>query len=150
MFNPLSRWFGQHQPNVLYIIRGIPGTGKTTLGKKISKYVVAADDMPGLYDHSFQPPTYNLALQAESHEWCKAKIKKWMQEGKRTIAVSNTFIKQKYLRPYLLLATEYGYVVQVIQCEAVVFPDGSAAQSIHGVPKNVVARMKSTYQSWEM
>lgn len=39
----------QKQPRTLYLIRGIAGTGKTTLAEALTPWNVAADMMPGLY-----------------------------------------------------------------------------------------------------
>jgi len=94
----------------LYIVRGVSGSGKSSLAEQLSRHNVAADDFPGLYSGG----QYQIELQSESHRWCEAQVEGWMQARKPTIAVHNTAMKRKYYQQYLDLAAKYGYTVQVI------------------------------------
>lgn len=126
----------------LILVRGIPGHGKTTIAKDLSVHEVAADDMPGLYINGI----YQSHLQKESHEWCKQVVEHWMLNNKLRIAVHNTFTKKIYIQPYLDLAAEHGYSVQIIHAEKIIFPDGTSPTSIHNVPDSVINSMQ---QGWE-
>lgn len=138
----LKRWFSQ-SPRTLYLLRGISGSGKSTLAAKLTRWQVAADDYPVLY----QPDgTYNLSLQSASHAWCQSRVENWMRAGKRAISVHNTFTQRRSYQPYLDLARQYGYAVQVIHCEAIVLADGSQPGNIHCVPTAV---LDSQRLQWE-
>lgn len=129
-------------PHTLYLVRGLPGSGKSTIAQRLTRHNVAADDMPGLYlDGEYQPKQ-----QRDAHKWCSKKAEKWMSQKKRKIAIHNTLIDCRALQPYLDLAAKYGYTVQIIHCEGVILPGGSPAKSIHGVPDSIIAKMR---QAWE-
>lgn len=126
----------------LILVRGIPGNGKTTIAQDLSVHEVAADDMPGLYVDGI----YQSHLQKDSHKWCRQVVENWMLNNVRRIAVHNTFTRKIYIQPYLDLAAEYGYSVQIIHAEKIILPDGTSPQSIHNVPESVVNSMQ---QGWE-
>jgi predicted kinase len=129
----------------LYLIRGISGTGKSTLARALSQYAVSADDMPGLYDDN---SNYQVDLQAESHRWCLSIVTWWMEQQRFSIAVANTFTKQKYFQEYLDLAKKYQYAVHIIHCEAVLFPSGNQASSIHNLSEEVLQRQRDNWELW--
>lgn len=133
----LRYWWNQlKSPKTLYIIRGLPGAGKSTVAAALTPWNVAADDYPGLYSPS---GLLNLELQSLSHQWCFAQVEKMLQRGRKKVAVHNTFTQLKYIEPYITLAEQYGYRVQIVHCE------GNHG-NIHNVPPEVMSRMKS---SWE-
>lgn len=132
----------------LYIIRGCPGDGKTTLALDLSrgKYSpkeIAADNMPGLYVDG----VYQNHLQKESHVWCQETVEAWMKRGESVI-VHNTFTRHIYIKPYLELAKKYGYAVHVIHSEAVILPNGDRTNSTHNVPQEILDGMRSGFESF--
>ncbi len=127
--------------NTLYIIRGLPGAGKSTLAAAITPNNVAADDYPGLYVNG----KYNIEQQKASHEWCFQKVKNYMELGV-DVAVHNTFVSKNFMQNYLDLAASYGYAVQIIQAEGVLV-NGEYQKSTHNVPAPVFESMQ---QRWEM
>lgn len=129
-----------------YLIRGNVGKGKTYLAKKLEKLgvvAIAADDMPGLYIDG----KLDFSKQSQAHRWCEAKFKETLEKGK-DVAVHNTNVLHSYMKPYIEMAREYGYVVQIVHCEEVLFPDGSTAQSEHGVPQEVMNRFRNSWEPW--
>lgn len=131
-------------PKTLYLIRGISGSGKSSLAAALTEYAIASDDMPGLYEGG----VYQIDLQAKSHRWCLDSIELWMYEGRERVAAANTFVKQKYFEEYLKLAAKYGYAVQIIHCEGVLLPEGTQATSIHNVPPEVLRRQCENWEPW--
>ncbi|MGB3295404.1 MAG: hypothetical protein WBB01_20670 [Phormidesmis sp.] len=143
MLDWIAQIFAARPPTrTLYVIRGISGTGKSTLGRSLTQWSVAADDYPGLYVDG----EYQLAKQGDSHRWCESKVERWMQQRRKAIAVCNTAVKRKYYQSYLEMAQRHSYTVQVIACEAVIRADGAIAQSVHGVPDSILERQR---QNWE-
>jgi hypothetical protein len=128
----------QQQPRTLYLIRGIAGTGKTTLAEALTPWHCAADMMPGLYTKD----GYNQHLQGRSHEWCRDVIERWMEQGKRKIAVHNTFVLNKYIETYGNLAFMHGYRFQVIHCEG-------EHGSTHDVPEEIMQRWRKTWEPYK-
>ena len=135
----------------LYLIRGLPGAGKTSLACAIAWWInpltreIAADDMPDRYLNSGELNP-DISHQ-EAHAWCLAWVKGWMRHGViRTICVHNTFAKIKYMQPYLELAEKFGWHVAIVHAEAVRLPDGAIASSVHSVPGDVQQQM---LESWD-
>lgn len=119
----------------LFIIRGIPGSGKTTLAKKITPYVFEADDFfmkSGQYK-------FDKSSLTQAHESCQESVRSAMSIGVYPIAVSNTFVRKWEYRPYLDLANEYGYQYEVIVCHG-------NFKNVHGVPQDVVLQMKRRFE----
>ena len=69
-----------------------------------------------------------------------------MAQGRRKVAVHNTFTKCQYFENYLALAGDFGYSVQVIHAEGIMLPSGEAAKSVHNVPPEVRQRQRENWQ----
>ena len=96
----------------VYLLRGPSGTGKSTLAKDLEvKEVFSADDFymkDGIYN--FNPNQIGIA-----HGICKKKTEQAMKDGIYPIAVDNTFTKSFEIKPYLVLAQQYGYDVEFVE-----------------------------------
>lgn len=127
----------------LYLCRGLPGSGKTTLAKLIAPdYHYAADDyweensvdrpssVISTYRGTFDPKKLPLA-----HKQCLDRATAAMQSGATPIAVHNTFSQSWEAANYFLAAEKHGYSVFVIECQ-------NKFGSVHDVPKNVIHNME--------
>lgn len=122
---------------ILYIIRGVPGSGKSTLAKTLTKNVVEADQF--MYEdgeYKWKPEKLHMA-----HKKCQETVEQYMQEGRDKIAVANTFIKLKDIKPYIDLAKQYDYKIVIKECNG-------GFQSIHNVPQETLDKMKSKFQPY--
>ena len=124
--------------NKLFIIRGLPGSGKTTLAQKlltdgIVSDVVEADhfmtDANG--DYKFDPN-----LLQKCHQMCQMWVKYYLDKG-RDVAVANTFTRKWEIIPY----TKMGYTFEVIECKGK-YPN------VHGVPDQVISQMSKRWEKW--
>ena len=98
---------------VLYIVRGLPGSGKSTIAKKLvheSKHFEA--DMFFIKDGVYN---FNPTLIKDAHEWCFNSVERVMQT-RANICVSNTFTQRWEFQPYIDLAIEHNYDYQIIEC----------------------------------
>lgn len=120
----------------LYIIRGIPGSGKTTYAKNVLKLTpFEADDffcICGKY-------RYVADMVPKAHEYCFRNVENAMRSNQESIAVANTFTRKWEYQRYLTLAERYGYKVIIHICTGN-YPN------VHDVPEKIVERMKERFE----
>ena len=120
----------------LVLIRGIPGSGKTTLARRLFPAYehFEADDffmVDGVY-------VYDASKIAEAHIDCQRRTREAIIQGK-SVVVSNTFIRRWEMDYYLSLAVVYGVMRTVLVA-------GGEYDNTHGVPVGVIKRMKRTFE----
>lgn len=124
----------------LILIRGIPGSGKSTFAKFIQSLdptyaLYEADqffvDIDGTYKH-------DPSKIKEAHEWCQDCVKHTLAFGEHTI-VANTFVRKWELQPYIDMATEFNIPYSIITMNG-------KFNSIHNVPRSVINRMRTTFE----
>jgi len=120
----------------IYLIRGLPGSGKTTFAKKIARIVYEAD-MFFEKDGDYQ---YDRERLAEAHAWCKERVKEAMLNGFNPIAVANTFVKRWEMEDYLKLAEANYYTVTEVTMS------GPVRKSVHKVPDETIERMRLNWE----
>jgi predicted kinase len=84
---------------------------------------------------------FNPNILGAAHFWCQKSVENDMKAGKNVI-VSNTSLTPKERRPYIKLAKDYGYEIEVIECNG-------GFKNIHGVPDETIERMKKKYKPFE-
>ena len=120
----------------LIILRGLPGSGKSTFAKLICNQHVEAD-MYFMQDGEYK---FDATKLKQAHEWCRDKTEAWMQK-QYNVVVSNTFTMESELQPYLELAKEYGYRVH-----SIILENRHGNQSIHSVPSETIQKMKNRFE----
>jgi NEDD4-binding protein 2 len=125
---------------VLYLVRGCPGAGKTTLAETLAGDewpILAADDY-----HTDENGVYNFvpANAGKAHFSCQMKCKHRMRKGIEKIFVTNTFINDNQMKPYFEMAEKYGYDVFTMVVE-----NRHGNKSIHDVPDSAVEDMKKSF-----
>ena len=128
----------------LFLLRGLPGAGKSTLAKSLGGMQIEADKyfMDG-DEYKFDPSKLK-----EAHAWCKATVREWMGMNDDTygleysdIAVSNTFTQEWEMEDYYELAKEYGYRVFSLVVE-----NRRGGVNTHGVPEEKLEQMKNRFE----
>lgn len=128
---------------MLYLVRGLPGSGKSTFSKTLGGIHIEADqyfvDIEGNYN--FDGSKIKLA-----HEYCRAQTGAWMktdglQVNVDKIVVSNTFTQEWEMEPYYELAKKYGYKVFSIIVE-----NRHEGTNVHGVPEEKIEQMKNRFK----
>ena len=121
----------------LHLVRGLPGSGKTTLAHKLSDQVFSADD----YFYEKGKGVYHFAAEElpAAHAECRWKTEAAMIAGHMNVAVANTFSQAWEAADYFEMAKDHGYLVNVVECQ-------SQFGNVHGVPESSIDRMR---ERWE-
>lgn len=105
----------------LILIRGLPGSGKTTFAHKIVNKTLDNVVHVEIDDYWLRPDGYydfNAALLDAAHAWCQHRARigllQAMTAGAGTVIVSNTFATWREIEPYIRLAREFKSEVEVI------------------------------------
>lgn len=135
----------------LYILQGIPASGKSTLARALELdlmqegcRVYSTDDYWGVdYDH-------DCSKLAQAHAWNRARVAQAMHEGILHIIVDNTNLDKKSWEPYLLLAQEYNYTPQFIRCEVsleTALARNSKRSTHRQVPDKTITKMYNRFRN---
>lgn len=127
----------------LYIVRGLPGSGKSTLGNVLCPdRSFAADDYFEKIAEE-QDKTYSEvfcgAMLGEAHSQCIGNVKDAMESSDNDVAVCNTFSQSWEADGYLQLALFYGWTLMIVECQSIF-------ANTHNVPKESIMKMK---ERWE-
>jgi predicted kinase len=121
----------------LFLLRGVPGSGKTTLAKSLGGSHMEADKyFMDMGEYKFDPTKLK-----EAHAWCQNAVKVWMVNSTEKVVVSNTFTQEKELEPYYQLAEKYGYKVFSLIVE-----NRHGGINEHGVPQETLDKMKNRFE----
>lgn len=118
----------------LYLIRGISGSGKSTYAKTLGIEHFEAD----MYFERDGEYKFDPKKLGEAHKWCQDKTRESMEAG-RDVVVANTFIQKSWMKPYLDLAEEFGYDVEIKTMTG-------NYQNVHGVPPEKLEEMKRRFE----
>jgi predicted kinase len=128
----------------LIIVRGVPGSGKSTIAQNLLKQKIQdcahieADDYflneSGVYH-------YNKHLIQDAHNWCEKQTKQMLQHG-WTVIVANPFIKIWEMQPYFDMAKSLKLACRVIEAKG-------KFRNTHFVPNEVVVKMQNGYEPYK-
>lgn len=140
MTNKELKNINKENNRILTIIRGLPGSGKTTFAEYLAKannaVICCADDF-FVKDGEYK---WNPDKLGAAHGWCKRKCEETMKEGK-DIILANTSTKESEFKPYVVLANKYGYKVF-----SVIVENRHNGENIHNVPEETIVRMNDRFQ----
>jgi predicted kinase len=131
----------------LILIRGCPGSGKSTFANILSGSWIEADsyfiDSEGNYK-------FDGTKLKDAHKWCQDSVENWMEwytlrgckiNDSNRIIVSNTFTQEWEMKPYYELAEKYEYKVFSIIVE-----NRHNGINEHGVPEDKLEIMKNRFE----
>jgi len=131
----INKGMGEIMTNHLVLCRGISGSGKSTYAKSLNGYIHLEADMYFMKDGDYN---FNPSKLKEAHEWCQSMTRKHLEAG-HDVVVSNTFVKRWEIQPYIDLANELGVPYEVKEMK-------TQYQNVHGVPEEVLNRMKANWE----
>ncbi len=122
---------------ILFIVRGLPGSGKSTFASTISDVYFEADQF-FMLEGSYK---FDSSKLRDAHSWCLSQVESKMQKSVSKVAVSNTFTQEWEMKSYFEIAKKYGYSVF-----SVVVENRHGGKNLHGVPDDKIQIMKDRFQ----
>lgn len=121
------------------LIRGLPGSGKSTTAKLFDKALHFEADMYFLdADGNYH---FDASKIKNAHNWCRHSVMDAMKEGHPIVVVSNTFTQEWEMDVYYLLAEELGYRVT-----SMIVENRHGGKNIHGCPDDKIEQMKTRFE----
>jgi predicted kinase len=126
----------------LYIVRGLPGSGKSTFAKTIGGTHFETDNF-FMVDGEYK---FDGSKIKEAHNWCQNSVNSAMILNNtaglnETIVVSNTFTQEWEMKPYYEMAETYGYKVF-----SIVIENRHGGVNEHSVPDEVLTKMRERFE----
>lgn len=125
----------------LFLLRGLPGAGKSTLANQLSEDHFEADMY---FTNESGQYLYNPNYIKQAHQWCQNQVLECMESHKNksshSICVSNTFTQEWEMEHYFELAKTYGYRVFTLIVES-----RHQSGNIHNVPDEIIEKMKKRF-----
>jgi len=134
----------------LIIMRGAPGSGKTTFLKKNypNALICSADNFfikDGVY-------TFNPNLIGIAHEKCYEKFLNALKNNNDLIAIDNTNLLLKEMQRYISEAKNFGYEIKIIKMSTNL--ETLMGRNVHGVPdlkvEKMYHKMENIPNSWNL
>lgn len=146
-FNVSSRAEALKSSLNLILIRGLPGTGKTTMSEALLRRRVVETYWEADQYFSWEGGAYEfLPMEINhAHAWCQLNVRRQLT-GKRSVAVSNVFARLQHIGDYAKVASELGAGFCVIEMPNNISSVDLALRSKHGLSTERIAEMRN---GWE-
>jgi uridine kinase len=123
----------------VYILRGCPGNGKTTLAEELctsnkSSVICSADDYFTDLDGNYN---WDAEQLGSAHNWCFNLFEENIKDETEIIIVANTNTRERDVNKYRNYAIENDYTVFVLTVE-----NYHKGKNIHNVPEETIDKMK--------
>ncbi|XP_062348707.1 NEDD4-binding protein 2 [Cinclus cinclus] len=134
---------------VLVLLRGVPGSGKSYLARNLLEdnpdgIILSTDD----YFYKHGQYHYDPDCLGEAHDWNRKRAKEAFEMRISPIIIDNTNIQAWEMKPYVTLAQQYKYKVMFREPDTwwKFKPKELERRNIHGVSKEKIKKMLERYE----
>lgn len=136
----------------LVIMRGLPGSGKSTYiqDQYMTGESVLINTMVCSADQFFMKDgqyCFNPKLLKQAHETCKFNAATAMQKGVELVIIDNTNTQKWEYEDYLHMAAKHGYDVRIQVVGNTTDLELYAKRNTHGVPLTALQRMAARWEA---
>jgi len=139
----------------LVIMRGVPGSGKSTVAKEMATKCIGAGKtavIASADDYFIDSLTGSYIFDAKklpsAHLYCKAKALGAMEAKADMVIIDNTNMRHWDFDPYVKMAKQYRYEVEEVIVGS--FDKQSletyVARNVHGCPKDTIEKMAARFE----
>jgi len=125
--------------NKLIIIRGAPGSGKSTYARKAFPGVFHLEN--DMFHMKCGEYAFDVRKQEKAVSWCMDMAKTAIDAG-MDVCVSNTFTQRRYVEAYRRLSNPE-------KTDFVVYRMRGDFGNVHSVPENILKNMRDHFQDYE-
>lgn len=122
----------------LVLIRGLPGSGKSTIAKALHKAGFEWFEADTYHLNDDGDYCFDRANAKAAHEWCQQETRNALENGKQVV-VSNTFTQIWEMAPYFDMAKALGIEPNVLEAKG-------NWPNVHAVPAEVMDRMRARWE----
>jgi adenylate kinase family enzyme len=124
--------------NTLTIVRGIPGSGKSTFCRtRYPNIFHIENDMFHYHNNDY---VFSYHKQKDAIEWCTDMVTLALKKGMDCV-VSNTFTRRDFVDSYVKIGQAFGANVEVFRMMG-------DFDNIHSVPEDVYNNMKNGFEDY--
>ena len=136
----------------LVLVRGLPGSGKSTYAKRLiadgwdesikdglaRRFIHLEADMYHTIGGVYR---WDAAKVKTAHKWCLSMAESYLLAGEYSVVVSNTFTRRWELKPYVDAALKYGVIWSIVEMK-------NDYGNIHNVPPETIQGMRNRWEEW--
>ncbi|MGV3666796.1 MAG: AAA family ATPase [Leptospira bouyouniensis] len=126
----------------LLLLRGIPGSGKSTFANQIASTNGAPIfSIDSYFENEKGEYNFDFSKNHLAYKECESKTKLALEKGIPFIIVDNTFTLEWELKPYEDMAKTFGYLCFVVTVE-----NRHGGKNVHQIPEGQIEKMKAKFK----